>query len=72
VHTIKGTSGVLGFEKLTSISHVGENLLSRMRDGKITLRPEITTALLAMTDALREVLPTSVIPARRATRTTPQ
>src|ERR1700747_1056509 len=39
VHTIKGTGGVLGFEKLVSISHVGESVLSRMRDGALVLSP---------------------------------
>lgn len=56
IHTIKGTSGVLGFEKLAGVSHVGENLLSRMRDGKLLLRPSITSALLAMVDAIRQML----------------
>ena len=32
VHTIKGTGGVLGFDKLGAVAHVGENMLSRMRD----------------------------------------
>ncbi|HYH00132.1 MAG TPA: chemotaxis protein CheW [Terriglobales bacterium] len=56
IHTIKGTSGVLGFPKLESVAHVGENLLSRMRDGKFRLNPQITTVLLAMVDALRSML----------------
>jgi two-component system chemotaxis sensor kinase CheA len=56
VHTIKGTSGVLGFPKLESIAHVGENLLSRLRDGKMTLNPALTSGLLAMVDALRQLL----------------
>src|SRR4051812_28576470 len=56
VHTVKGTSGVLGFSKLEAVAHVGENLLSRMRDGKLRLNAEITTGLLKMVDALREVL----------------
>jgi two-component system chemotaxis sensor kinase CheA len=56
IHTIKGTSGVLGFPKVESVAHVGENLLSRMRDGKLKLSPEITTVLLAMVDALRALL----------------
>lgn len=33
-HTIKGTCGFLGFSKLESAAHVGENLLSRLRDGR--------------------------------------
>ena len=56
IHTIKGTSGVLGLDKLVSISHVGETLLCRMRDGEMRLTPESTTALLAMSDALRQLL----------------
>jgi two-component system, chemotaxis family, sensor kinase CheA len=56
IHTVKGTSGVLGFPGLESVAHVGENLLSLMRDGKLRLTPEITSALLAMCDALRALL----------------
>jgi two-component system, chemotaxis family, sensor kinase CheA len=56
VHTIKGTGGVLGFDKLVSLSHVGESVLSRMRDGALTLTPVIATALLAMADSLRRML----------------
>jgi two-component system chemotaxis sensor kinase CheA len=56
IHTIKGSGGTLGFQKLTLLSHVGENMLSRMRDITLVLSPEITTALLAMTDSLRQIL----------------
>jgi two-component system chemotaxis sensor kinase CheA len=56
IHTVKGTSGVLGFPKIEAVAHVGENLLSRMRDGKLSLDPVITNGLLAMVDALRELL----------------
>jgi two-component system, chemotaxis family, sensor kinase CheA len=56
VHTIKGTSGVLGYPQLEKVAHVGENLLSRMRDGKLVLNPAITSGLLAMVDALRRLL----------------
>ncbi len=56
IHTIKGTCGFLGFTKLESISHIGENLLSRLRDAEITLDAAITTGLLAMVDAIRHIL----------------
>ncbi len=56
VHTLKGTSGVLGFPKLESVAHVGENLLSRLRDGKLQLHPALVSGLLAMVDALRQLL----------------
>src|ERR1019366_528246 len=56
IHTVKGTSGVLGFPKIESVAHAGESLLSRMRDGKLRLDPEITSGLLAVGDGLRELL----------------
>lgn len=56
VHTIKGTSGFFGFGKLEKITHVGENLLSRLRDGELKLSPEMTTALLKTADAIRQML----------------
>jgi len=56
IHTIKGACGFLGFTKLEAVAHVGENLLSRLRDGELVLIPEITTALLRMVDAVRQML----------------
>jgi len=56
IHTIKGTCGFLGFNKLEAVAHVGENLLTRLRDRQLTLTPEITTALLNMVDAVRQML----------------
>ena len=56
IHTIKGTSGFLAFGKLESVAHVGENLLAKLRDGQLSLHPELTTALLAMVDAVRQML----------------
>ena len=56
IHTLKGTSGFLGFGKLEAVAHVGENLLSKLRDGVLTINPEITSALLATVDAVRLML----------------
>lgn len=56
IHTIKGTCGFLGFGKLESVAHVGENLLSKVRDGELALDPPITTGLLSLVDAVREIL----------------
>ena len=58
IHTIKGTAGFLAFPKLEKVTHVGENLLAKLRDGELALNPEITTALLAMVDAVRSMLAT--------------
>ena len=56
IHTIKGTSGFLAFNQLGAVTHVGESLLGRLRDGQLELGREITSALLAMVDAVRQML----------------
>ncbi|MFN0026258.1 MAG: chemotaxis protein CheW [Acidimicrobiales bacterium] len=56
IHTIKGTSGFLGFSKLEKVTHVGESLLSRLRDGLQLMTPEIADALLAMSDVVNGIL----------------
>ncbi len=56
IHTIKGTCGFIGFTKLESVAHVGESLLSKLRDGVLALDPPRTSALLAMVDAIRQML----------------
>jgi two-component system chemotaxis sensor kinase CheA len=56
IHTIKGTCGFLAFNKLEKVAHAGENLLTLLRDGRLALNPEITTALLGMVDAVRQML----------------
>jgi two-component system chemotaxis sensor kinase CheA len=56
IHTIKGTSGFLAFHRLESVTHVGENLLARLRDGRLVMTPATTDTLLAMVDTVRELL----------------
>lgn len=56
IHTIKGTCGFLGLAKLESITHVGENLLSRVRDGVQPFDPDVASALLSLVDAIRAIL----------------
>lgn len=56
IHTIKGSGGFLGFTRLEKLTHAGENLLSHLRDGKLALTEEVTSGLLAMVDAVRQML----------------
>jgi two-component system chemotaxis sensor kinase CheA len=58
VHTIKGTTGFLGFKRLEKLAHAGENLLGQLRDGKVTAGATVITALLHLLDALRDLLKT--------------
>jgi two-component system, chemotaxis family, sensor kinase CheA len=56
IHSIKGACGFLGFNKLQALAHAGESLLSKLRDGVLLLTPEISSALLATGDAIRQML----------------
>jgi two-component system chemotaxis sensor kinase CheA len=56
IHTIKGTSGFLAFHRLEEVTHVGENMLSRLRDGALALTPTRTSVLLQMVDTVRSLL----------------
>ena len=56
VHTIKGTTGFLGFTRLEKLAHAGENLLGLLREGKLTADRLIITGLLELLDGLRLIL----------------
>ncbi len=56
IHSIKGVSGFLDFPKLEALAHAAEELLSKLRDGKLVLNQAITSVLLATVDAVRQML----------------
>ncbi len=56
VHTIKGTTGFLGFGRLEKLAHAGEHLLESLRDGRLAVSSEIISGLLALIDGLRVIL----------------
>ncbi len=56
IHTIKGTCGFLGFACLESITHLTENILSQLRDGKRELTPELVTLTLEAVDVVKSIL----------------
>ena len=56
MHTIKGTCGFLGLPRLEGVAHAGENVLGRLRDGEITVSPEIVSLILECLDRIREIL----------------
>ena len=58
VHTIKGTTGFLGFKRMERLAHAGENLLGLLRDGKLSANQPIITGLLRLLDVLRGTLKT--------------
>jgi len=56
IHTIKGTSGFLALGRLERLTHVGETLLSQLRDGQRTMTEPLAGALLRMVDTVRALL----------------
>jgi two-component system chemotaxis sensor kinase CheA len=56
VHTIKGTTGFLGFSRLEKLAHAGENLLGGLRDGKLAVTEALISGLLRLMDGLRNIL----------------
>ena len=56
IHTIKGTCGFLAFHQLEAVTHAGENLLARIRDGRLELDADRANVLLEMVDVVRALL----------------
>ncbi|MDD4347511.1 MAG: hybrid sensor histidine kinase/response regulator [Opitutales bacterium] len=53
VHSIKGSSGFFGFDQISKLSHVMENLMALVRDGQLSPNSEMVSVLLASTDKLK-------------------
>ena len=56
VHTIKGTTGFLGFSRLEKLAHAGEHLLGSLREGRLTVTEDLISGLLRLLDGLRAIL----------------
>ena len=56
IHSIKGTCGMFGFEKLSNVSHKTEDLLGKMREGEIRATKEIISLLFVSFDVIRFIL----------------
>lgn len=56
MHTLKGSSGFFAFKRLEKVSHAGESLLGKIRDGHLALDTQKTSTLLMALDALREII----------------
>lgn len=55
-HTLKGTSGLFGFERLESLAHQAESMLCGVRDGHLAMDNLTVTTLLKVLDAVRALL----------------
>ena len=55
-HSIKGGSGIFGFDALTGLTHVMENLLDRARKGSMQLTVPVVDLFLQTVDLLKGIL----------------
>jgi len=55
-HTIKGTSGFLALDDVTSLTHKMEDVLNRLRKGELTINGDIMDVLLESVDNLKVLL----------------
>lgn len=55
-HSLKGASGTMGFTPIVELTHSAEDLLDRVRQGKIGVTNEIIDILLSVTDQLKLML----------------
>jgi len=56
VHTMKGNASLLEIEGLLAFTHTAEDLLDQLRNGTLSVTPEIITLLLDLVDALRQMV----------------
>lgn len=56
IHTLKGMSATMGFEKLTQLSHHMEDLLDALRSQKIKANSEIIDTLFSCLDILEALI----------------
>jgi two-component system chemotaxis sensor kinase CheA len=55
-HSIKGGSGIFGFDALTGLTHIMENLLDKARQGTTKLNEGMVNILLQTVDLLKNIL----------------
>ena len=58
-HTVKGSAGIFGLDRVVEFTHHVETLLDRMRDGAIAFQPDIGTLLLQCNDQIRFLVETA-------------
>ncbi len=56
MHTIKGTCGFLGLQRLEAVAHAGENVLGKFRDGELAVSEAAVTVILRCIDRIRQIL----------------
>lgn len=55
-HSIKGGSGIFGFDALGSVTHIMESLLDKIRKGQMTIVASMVDLFLNSVDQLKDIL----------------
>lgn len=58
-HTVKGSAGIFGLNRVVEFTHHVETLLDKMRDGELVLNPSINTLLLQCNDQIKFLVDTA-------------
>ena len=58
-HTVKGSAGIFGLNRVVEFTHHVETLLDKMREGEIALTPTISTLLLQCNDQIKFLVDTA-------------
>lgn len=56
VHTLKGTSGMFGFDDVVAFTHVAESVMDCVRDGGVALDQDLLSILLSARDHISALL----------------
>ncbi|MGI8509636.1 MAG: chemotaxis protein CheA [Gemmatimonadaceae bacterium] len=56
IHTIKGTCGFLGLDRLEGVSHTAESVLDLLRNGTLTASPDVVSDILRAVDVIKAIL----------------
>ena len=56
MHTIKGSAGMFGFDNVVSFTHVAENLMSEVRNGKVKLDASLISLFFEVKDHVENLI----------------
>ena len=55
-HTVKGSAGIFGLDRVVAFTHHVETLLDQVREGHVALTPELSTLLLQCNDQISALI----------------
>ena len=63
-HTVKGSAGIFGLNRVVEFTHHVETLLDKLREGQMALTPALSTVLLRSNDQIKWLVETAPHPER--------